>query len=44
MRHVGVGWIPLVFGVVLAGGALLTFVWAAARADVTPYLPFVRWV
>lgn len=41
MRHVGVGWIPLVFGVVLAGGALLTFVWAIARADVTPYVPFV---
>lgn len=41
MRHVGVGWIPLVFGVVLAGGALLTFVWAIARGDVTPYLPFV---
>lgn len=41
MRHVGVGWIPLVFGVVLAGGALLTFVWAVARGDVTPYMPFV---
>lgn len=41
MRHVGVGWIPLVFGVVLAGGTLLTFVWAIARGDVTPYLPFV---
>lgn len=41
MRHVGVGWIPLVFGVVLAGGALLTFVWAVARGDVTPYVPFV---
>lgn len=41
MRHVGVGWIPLVFGVVLAGGSLLTFVWAVARGDVTPYMPFV---
>ncbi|CAN8003559.1 unnamed protein product [Ixodes pacificus] len=41
MRHVGVGWIPLCFGVMLSGSCLLTFVWAMLRGDVTPYVPFV---